>query len=206
MITDSLTVIGEERIAVRDKNHTLVLNCLTNTSVQQNSNIAWARVLYYPLFVITESSKYTINPFELIIHNATRADMGKYACCANDTNTVYKLIQIFSVECKCFCACKIYTYNDFTCIGQPESLSGQNQNIIMVSVSEEVILNCTASASPDPVYSWSFPDSCSSCPNTNTDSVYTFTADITNGGDYICVVENQHGRLSITFVVIVMCK
>ena len=91
-------------------------------------------------------------------------------------------------------------------IGQPESLSGQNQNIIMVSVSEEVILNCTASASPDPAYSWSFPDSCSSCPIIITDSVYTFTVDITSGGDYICVAKNQHGRLSISFVVIVMCK
>ena len=106
MITDNLTVIGEERIAVRDKNHALLLNCLTNTSIQQNSNIAWARVLYYPLFVITESSKYTINPFELIIHNATIDDLGKYACYANDTSTVYKLIQISAVECKCFYACE----------------------------------------------------------------------------------------------------
>ena len=205
MITDNLTVIGEEQIAVRDKNHALVLNCLTNTSIQQNSNIAWASVLYHPVFVITESSKYTVNPFELIIHNATTDDTGKYACYANDTSTVYKLIQISDVECKCFCACKIY-YNDFTCVGQPESLLGQNQNIIMVSVREEVILNCTASALPDPMYSWSFPESCSSCPNTITDSIYTFTADITSGGDYICVVGNKHGRLSITFVVIVMCK
>ena len=78
----------------------MVLNCSTDTSVQQNSNIAWARVLYYPSFVITESSKYTINPFELTIHNADRDDMGKYACYANDTNTVYKLIQISAVECK----------------------------------------------------------------------------------------------------------
>ena len=78
----------------------MVLNCSTDTSVQQNSNIAWARVLYYPSFVITGSSKYTINPFELIIHNADRDDMGKYACYANDTYTVYKLIQISAVECK----------------------------------------------------------------------------------------------------------
>ena len=78
----------------------------------------------------------------------------------------------------------------------------------MVSVSEQVILNCTASASPDPVYSWSFPDSCSSCPNTSNinDSIYTFIADIISGGDYTCVAENEHGRLSIAFVVIVMCK
>ena len=108
MITDNLTVIGEEQVAVRDKNYALVLNCITNTSVQHNSSIAWARVLYYPLFVITESSKYTINPFELVIHKATTADMGKYACYANDTNTVYKLIQISAVECKCFCTCKTY--------------------------------------------------------------------------------------------------
>ena len=77
---------------------------------------------------------------------------------------------------------------------------------MMVTVGEEVVLSCTVSASPDPVYSWSFPESCSSCPNTSNDSVLVFTADITSGGDYICVAENQHGRLSVLFVVIVMCK
>ena len=76
----------------------------------------------------------------------------------------------------------------------------------MVTVGEEVVLNCTVSASPDPVYSWSFPESCSSCPNATNNSVRIFTADITNGGNYICVAENQHRRLSILFVVIVMCK
>ena len=81
----------------------MVLNCSTDTSVQQNSNIAWARVLYYPSFVIIGSSKYTMNPFELIIHNADRDDMGKYACYANDTYTVYKLIQISAVQCKGLC-------------------------------------------------------------------------------------------------------
>ena len=84
-------------------------------------------------------------------------------------------------------------------------MSGQNRNIVMVNAGEEMVLNCTVSASPDPVYSWSFPDSCSSCPNTSNDSVLFFTADATSSGDYICVAENQHGRLSILFVV-VMCK
>lgn len=81
-------------------NHDLVINCLTNSSVQQNSNIAWARVLYSPVFEITETFKYSINPFELIIHNVTGNDLGTYACYAEDTYTVYKVIYVTAIECK----------------------------------------------------------------------------------------------------------
>ena len=76
-----------------------------------------------------------------------------------------------------------------------------------ISVHEEVILNCTVLASPDPVYSWSFPDSCSSCPNISNDSVLTFIAkDTTDNGEYICTAENRYGNLSITFNIIVTSK
>ena len=91
-------------------------------------------------------------------------------------------------------------------IGAPELLSLQNQTVA-VKISEEVILNCTVSASPDPVYSWSFPDSCSSCPNTSNDSVLIFTAeDITDSGEYTCVAENEYENLSVTFYVTVISK
>ena len=94
----------------------------------------------------------------------------------------------------------IYYYDT----GPPESLSKKIQTVI-VNVSKEVILNCTVSASPDPVYSWLFPDSCLSCPNTSNDSVLTLTAEgITDSGMYICVAENIHGNFSMNFIVI--CK
>ena len=99
----------------------------------------------------------------------------------------------------------MYNFNAVVHVGPPELLFEQNQ-IITVNVSEEVILNCTVSVSPDPVYSWSFPESCSSCPNTSNDSALIFTAEITNSGDYICVVENRHGNLSLSFMVIAVCK
>ena len=90
--------------------------------------------------------------------------------------------------------------------GSPELIAEQNEEVT-VSAGEEVTLNCTVSASPDPVYSWSFPDSCSSCPNTSNDSVVIFTAeDITDSGEYTCVAENSHGNLSVTFYVIVISK
>ena len=89
--------------------------------------------------------------------------------------------------------------------GPPELLSRQNQ-IIMVNVSEEVILNCTVSASPDPVYSWSFPESCSSCPNISSESVLIFIAEVSNSGYYICAAENRQGNLSLNFMVITVSK
>ena len=90
--------------------------------------------------------------------------------------------------------------------GPPEFPHQHNQTV-MVNVSEEVILNCTVLSSPDPVYSWSFPHSCSSCPNTSNDSVLIFTADnITNSGEYTCVAENKYGNVSKEFTVHVNCK
>ena len=90
--------------------------------------------------------------------------------------------------------------------GPPVLVSKQNQTVI-VNVKEEVKLNCSMSSVPDPVYSWSFPHSCSSCPNTSNDSVVIFTAeDITDSGEYTCVAENQYGNLSVTFYVTVTSK
>ena len=89
----------------------------------------------------------------------------------------------------------------------PPILVSKGDQTVMVSVSEELILNCTASASPDPVYSWSFPDSCSSCPNISNDNVLIFTVeDITDSGEYTCVAENEYGNISITFNVSVISK
>ena len=76
----------------------------------------------------------------------------------------------------------------------------------MVNVSEEVILNCSASGSPDPVYTWSTPDSCSSCPKLRNDSVVIFIADISKSGDYICVAENDYGTNTKQITINVLCK
>ena len=76
-----------------------------------------------------------------------------------------------------------------------------------VYVSEEVILDCSASASPDPVYTWFTPDSCSSCPNFWNDSVMTFTVNsISDSGDYICVAENDYGTDVKNITIKVLCK
>ena len=91
-------------------------------------------------------------------------------------------------------------------IGSPVLLSQQNQTII-VNVSTEVTLNCTVSALPVPVYSWSFPDSCISCPNTSNESVLIFTLeDIADSGGYTCVAENEYGNASNGFSLHVACK
>ena len=92
------------------------------------------------------------------------------------------------------------------CAGPPKLISEQKQEVTVI-FNEELTLNCTVSASPDPVYSWSFSDSCSSCPNTSNDSVLIFTAeDITDSGEYTCVAENEYGNVSKGFSVHVVCK
>ena len=89
--------------------------------------------------------------------------------------------------------------------GPPEFPHKHNQTV-MVNVSEEVILNCTVSASPDPIYSWSMPDSCSSCPQSHNKSVMILNVDVTDSGGYICIAKNDYGNVSKEFRVHVNCK
>ena len=101
---------------------------------------------------------------------------------------------------------RLDSYNMFAFLGGREFISQRNQTVV-VNISEQMTLNCTVSASPVPVYSWSFPNSCSSCPNTSNDSVLIFTIEnITDGGEYTCVAENQYGNLSLIFYVTVISK
>ena len=89
--------------------------------------------------------------------------------------------------------------------GPPVLVSKQNQTVI-VNINEEATLNCSVSSVPDPVYNWSIPHSCSTCPNTSNDSVLVFTAEDNDSGEYTCVAENQYGNLSVTFYVTVISK
>ena len=103
--------------------------------------------------------------------------------------------------------CNLDYCNYVFVLGSPELIVDKIEAVTEVNVGEDVILNCTASGSPDPVYSWSFPDSCSSCPNTSNDSVLILTAeDVTDSGEYTCVAENTYGNLSVTFNVTVTSK
>ena len=77
---------------------------------------------------------------------------------------------------------------------------------MIVNVSDEMILNCTVSASPDPVYSWSLPDSCSSCPHYHNRSVMLLNADVTDSGEYVCMAKNEYGNVLQKFDVHVNCK
>jgi len=89
--------------------------------------------------------------------------------------------------------------------GPPYFLTNQNKTV-MVNVSEQVVLNCTVSSSPDPVYNWSIPDTCSSCPHINNNSVMIFTANITDSGEYVCEAKNKHGSIKRSFTVNILCK
>ena len=96
-------------------------------------------------------------------------------------------------------------YTKLSFAGPPTLLSEQNQTVL-VNVSEQVVLNCTVSSSPDPVYNWSIPDTCSSCPHINNDSVIIFTVDITDSGEYVCTAGNEYGRVTSYFDFNVVCK
>ena len=93
----------------------------------------------------------------------------------------------------------VYMYI-FSSIGPPQLLFEQNQTVLM-NVSEQVVLNCTMSSSPDPVYNWSIPDTCSSPPYTNNDSIMIFTAHINDSGEYVCESKNKYGSVQMIFIV-----
>ena len=201
-ITGALTVHERE---MAQSGFDILINCSVDVSIEQNSTILWVW-LGFDLGLISETLKYTINATELIVHNVTVEDEGEYACYSEEIAIVYTVVDII-VKCKYFMVAS-FTVPDliFFVSGSPELIAEQNEEVV-VSVGEEVILNCIVSASPDPVYSWSLPDSCSSCPNTSNDSVLIFTAeDVTDSGEYTCVAENQYGDLSVTFTVTIISK
>ena len=200
-VTDAFTVYEEEMIL---SGFDILIDCSVNSSIEQNNTILWAQ--FDPLNVlISETLKYTINATELIIYNVTVEDEGEYACYSEEIAIVYTVVDVI-VTCKYFMAVLFTVSINAFVSGSPELIAEQNKTVT-VSVGKEVILNCTVSASPDPVYNWSFPDSCSSCPNTSTDSVLIFTAeDNTDSGEYICVAENQYGNLLVTFTVTIISK
>ena len=89
------------------------------------------------------------------------------------------------------------------CAGSPTLTSIPDQ-IVRVNFSNEVVLNCSVSSSPDPMYSWSIPNNCSFCPCSYNYSVLTFTADTSDSGEYICTADNKHGSISAVFNVFVI--
>ena len=99
-------------------------------------------------------------------------------------------------------------YNCYVYIvaGSPKFPPEQTNQRIMVNVSDEIILNCTVSASPDPVYSWLFPDSYSSCPHYHNKSVILLNAKVTDSGEYVCIARNEYGNVLQEFNVHVNCK
>ena len=179
--------------------HDTFINCSVLSTT--NVHVIWK---YRNVHVnISNTDKYTKNSSGLIIHNLTNDDEGQYVC--SIVQLTLKAYITVNVNCK-----KSYAVY-WICIqlhilGGPELLFQQNSTVV-ANVSEEVILNCTVSASPDAVYSWSFPHSCLSCPNNSNDSVLIFTAeDITNSGEYTCIAENEYGNLSVIFHVTVTSK
>ena len=81
----------------------------------------------------------------------------------------------------------------------------QNKTV-EVNVSEQVTVNCSTSSSPDPIYTWLIPDSCSSCPQFSNDSIVHFTVDISSSGEYICIAENDYGTDAKQITINVICK
>jgi len=175
----------------------------------------------------TKLIKYSQNCTGLTIHNVTEDDQGNYTCLVGNIDPLNAIISL-NVVCKICIICIAlhnkhtymhimlhllstfhHYYHVYMCIfsvkGPPALLFQQNQTV-MVNVSEQVVLNCTVSSSPDPVYNWSTPDTCSSCPHINNDSVMVFTANITDSGEYICEAKNEYGIGQMTFTVRICSK
>ena len=176
----------------------MFINCSVNYGTEYNIT-SW--LFDHEPLLINETSRFSQNTSGLIIYNVTELDEGSYICYVGE---IWADIHVH-IASKIYCT--IVQSNAILYFLGPPILVSKREQTVMVNVSEEVILNCTVSATPDPVYSWSFPDSCSSCPNTSNDSVLIFTAeDITDSGEYTCVAENEYGNISMTFDVIVVSK
>ena len=195
--------IYEEKTALRYTD--VFINCSVNPI---DAYTSW----YFEDTHILNSNKYSQNISGLMIYNITEEDQGNYICFLGDLDPLSATIRV-NIVCKLpnttliFFMYSSYVVGTFviTTLGSPELFWPQNRTV-EVNVSEEVALNCSASSLPDPVYTWSIPDSCSSCPKFSNDSVMSFTADISSNGDYICMAENDYGNVTKHITISVLCK
>ncbi|XP_065898899.1 uncharacterized protein [Dysidea avara] len=177
IFSDQLVIV-QERVVLRKSD--VFINCSVNYGTEYNT-ASW-QLDNEPLWV-NETSKYCQNTSGVMINNVTVEDEGNYTC------SVGQLKATVLVKVK-----------------WPPELSIAQNMTVLVNVSESVVLNCTVSSSPDPMYNWSIPDTCSSCPHINNDSVIIFTADITDSGKYVCDASNEYGSIQRRFIVHVMSK
>ena len=112
-------------------------------------------------------------------------------CVSDMLYLIYKYIHIYFIQS----------------IGAPKLLFQQNQTV-WINISEQIILNCTVSSSPDPVYSWYIPNSCSSCPRNANNNILSFTTNFTDLGSHLfrCNATNSYGSITISYTVHVLCK
>ena len=176
------------------------INCSVNYGTAYNIT-SW--LFDYETLLINQTSRFSQNTLGLTIHNVTELDEGTYTCYVDQIWADIFMHIARKIHISCY---HTHVSSITLCADSPMLVSKQKQ-MVTVSIGKEVILNCTVSAVPGPVYSWSFPDSCSSCPNTSNDSVLIFTAeDVTDSGEYTCVAENEYGNVSMTFDVTVTSK
>ena len=175
----------------------MFINCSVNYGTEYNIT-SW--LFDYEPLLINQTSKFSQNTSGLTIYNVTELDEGYYTCYVDEIWAFISLriARMYGIIIIIYIIYMLYT-------GPPMLVSKQNQTVI-VNVNEEVALNCSVSSLPDPVYNWSMPQSCSSCPNTSNNSVLIFTAEDKNSGEYTCVAENQAGNLSVTFYVAIISK
>ena len=185
------SVLFEERIVLLGSD--VFINCSVNYETEYNIT-SW--LFDDEPLLINQTSKFSQNTSGLTIYNVTELDEGNYTCYVDNIRASILL----NIECKHFI--DMIAINHLLFQGPPTLVSISDQ-IVRVNVSEEVLLNCTVSSLPDPVYNWSFPDKCSSCPHSYNYSVLTFTTDSTDSGEYICTAKNKHGNISVVFDVFV---
>jgi len=188
--------ILQEKVVLKQSD--IFLNCSVNYGTEYNT-ASW-QLDNEPLW-INETFKYHQNTSGILVKNVTAEDEGNYTCSVGQL----KASLLVKVKCKCVSQYALIWCINLIHLGPPELPTTQNQTV-MVNVSEQVVLNCTVSSSPDPVYNWSIPDTCLSCLHTNNDSDMIFTAGITDSGEYVCEAKNEYGRIQRRFIVHVMCK
>ncbi|XP_065898890.1 immunoglobulin superfamily member 10-like isoform X3 [Dysidea avara] len=178
-VYSSSSRINEEKSALRYQDK--FINCSIKP-IGASTKWKHNNITLYPC----GNPNYSKNTSGLIIYNVTKQSQGLYTCIVGNWNPLKATI-LLRVD------------------WPPVLLFEQNQTVL-VNVSEQVVLNCTVSSSPDPVYNWSIPDTCSSCPHNNNDSVMIFTADITESGNYVCKAKNEYGSVFKIFNIIVLSK
>lgn len=166
---------------------------IVNVAPARNLSVHWHKgkeILYTETF--NESGKYPVNKLSVLNLTAHRDDNGTHIWCEAKLNIWPTGPRLPSVQSESHEVIVFY----------PPTFTQPANETLELPAGGKIILNCTATGNPMPVYSWHFPHPIQLTSKDQTTNQSILTPSIQLPGTYNCTVSNAQGTNTKYFTVI----